>query len=550
MTRRGEINVIFYWLSIMGGFFICPISSFATTNNVVINEIAWMGTSSSTNDEWIELYNNTNQDIDLAGWALKAADGTPDVRLEGTIVANGYFLLERTDDTSVSNITADQVYAGALNNSGESLKLHDVENNLIDSVDCLEGWFAGDNSTKQTMERISSQNPGSDSNNWQNSQSAGGTPKAQNSNEQQVSSSDEQIDEDITGGGTTPSLPNRPPTAKAGTDITALVNQEISFDASQSSDPDNNILTFFWNFGDGATDTQEKTTHIYSYPGQYLVSLFVSDSEFSDLDIITVNIYSQSVIISEFLPNPEGEDEENEWIELYNQNDQIANLTGWQLDDQEGGSFPFTFPANSLIAPHQFLVLRRAITKIALNNDADQVRLIYPNGSVGAEISYLAEGKEGSCVAFGGQGYFWTKIPTPGTANIISSAKLKNQEENFSSNNPQPVIKQTQELPNTLAATTYLSQSQEFSTLNPPLNSNNNLQEQFRSWTPNRSPTPKPAPKPETPKSNLSQQSASLAQKTRSNQKANLILILSIIISASLLTSWLLTLIRKKSKIH
>lgn len=34
----------------------------ATTNNsVVINEVAWMGTSYSYTDEWIELHNNTTK---------------------------------------------------------------------------------------------------------------------------------------------------------------------------------------------------------------------------------------------------------------------------------------------------------------------------------------------------------------------------------------------------------------------------------------------------------------------------------------------------------
>ena len=37
---------------------------------------------------------------------------------------------------------------------------------------------------------------------------------------------------------TPPTVVNNPPTANAGTDITALVNQEISFDGSQSSDQD------------------------------------------------------------------------------------------------------------------------------------------------------------------------------------------------------------------------------------------------------------------------------------------------------------------------
>ena len=65
---------------------------------VVINEVAWAGTQSSSNDEWIELYNPSSQAVLLDGWTLKAADGSPNISLSGTIPAGGYFLLERTDE--------------------------------------------------------------------------------------------------------------------------------------------------------------------------------------------------------------------------------------------------------------------------------------------------------------------------------------------------------------------------------------------------------------------------------------------------------------------
>lgn len=118
---------------------------------VQINEIAWMGTTVSANDEWVELYNDGTEAVSLDGWRLRASDGTPDIALSGVIVAGGYFLLERTDDTSVPNIAADLIYTGALSNSGETLNLSDAAGTLIDSIG---GWSAGDNSTKATMERV------------------------------------------------------------------------------------------------------------------------------------------------------------------------------------------------------------------------------------------------------------------------------------------------------------------------------------------------------------------------------------------------------------
>jgi phosphatidylserine/phosphatidylglycerophosphate/cardiolipin synthase-like enzyme len=154
----------------------------APSLNIIINEVAWMGTTASYNDEWLELYNNTSSAIDLSGWTLKALDGSPAISLSGSISAGGYYLLERTDDNTVSEVNADLVYTGALGNSGETLELRDSSGNLIDSVDA---WYAGDNTSKATMERIDSQASGTESTNWVTSTDTYtegyGTPRTLNS---------------------------------------------------------------------------------------------------------------------------------------------------------------------------------------------------------------------------------------------------------------------------------------------------------------------------------------------------------------------------------
>lgn len=162
--------------NILLGFiiFLWPIVLNAEESKILINEICWMGTSNSSNDEWIELYNSSNEIIDLTGWVLKAEDGNPTISLEGIINPNDYFLLERTDDESVPAIPADQIYTGSLGNTGEWLKLFDDKNNLIDQIKAIENWPGGDNNAKQTLERVSAGV-------WQTSLNVNGTPKAQNS---------------------------------------------------------------------------------------------------------------------------------------------------------------------------------------------------------------------------------------------------------------------------------------------------------------------------------------------------------------------------------
>jgi hypothetical protein len=142
---------------------LSPLSA-ANPRDVVINEVAWMGTAASSYDEWIELYNNTDEAIDLTGWKLEAADGTPSIMLFGIIPARGFFLLERTNDDTVKDIRADLIYGNdgpswALKNEGEILYLKDPSNTIIDTANgdggpWPAGTAAGGKPPYATMERI------------------------------------------------------------------------------------------------------------------------------------------------------------------------------------------------------------------------------------------------------------------------------------------------------------------------------------------------------------------------------------------------------------
>ncbi len=149
--------------------------------DIVINEIAWAGTSAYTDqDEYIELYNNTNQDITLFSptntskwWKLMIGDKEISISkiINGIIPKNGYYLFERTDDRTVNEIPADIIYTGVMKNSGERLRLLDGNNQLVDEVNCSgTAWFAGSSTTYASMEKTNSQLSGNTSTNWQTNQ--------------------------------------------------------------------------------------------------------------------------------------------------------------------------------------------------------------------------------------------------------------------------------------------------------------------------------------------------------------------------------------------
>ena len=135
--------------------------------DVVISEVAWMGTKANYNHEWLELYNNLNQAVDLSGWRLQAGDGSPEIILEGIMPAHTYRLLERSVDGTVANISANHLYVGTLDNDGEYLYLKDGLSNVIDELNFVSGWPAGHNETKSSMERIDFLKSGNTADNWQ-----------------------------------------------------------------------------------------------------------------------------------------------------------------------------------------------------------------------------------------------------------------------------------------------------------------------------------------------------------------------------------------------
>jgi PKD repeat protein len=72
---------------------------------------------------------------------------------------------------------------------------------------------------------------------------------------------------------------NLPPQADAGDSVSGKVRRDITFDGADSSDPDGNIVSYAWEFGDGNTGNGPNPTHRYADAGKYLATLTVTDND-------------------------------------------------------------------------------------------------------------------------------------------------------------------------------------------------------------------------------------------------------------------------------
>ncbi|OGN13467.1 MAG: hypothetical protein A3J47_03870 [Candidatus Yanofskybacteria bacterium RIFCSPHIGHO2_02_FULL_43_22] len=253
-------------------------SDVKTTGKVVINEIAWAGTEASPNDEWLELYNTENYDINLSGWALKAEDGTPDITVEeGKIIkAQSYFLFERTNDTTVNSVAADQIYTGALGNDGEFVRLIDAAGIVVNTAgNSGSAWPAGSSTGKISMERTAS--------GWKNFT---GSPSAKDANGNFINGT--------------------PGTANSTT-----------------------VVTFSSGGGGGGSSSSPTPTPTPS-PSPTPSPEPEGDSEDGD----TAN--SGDVVINEIAWMGTFENSLCEWVELRNMTDNEVNLVGWKLYEQDG----------------------------------------------------------------------------------------------------------------------------------------------------------------------------------------------------------------------
>jgi len=132
-----------------------------------------------------------------------------------------------------------------------------------------------------------------------------------------------------------------------------------------------------------------------------------------------VSAATSDLVINEVLPNPAGDDTQNEFIEIYNQGLVEEDLTGLYLDDAEGGSAAYLFPADTKISAGGYLAFYSKDTKLGLTNSGERARILNSDKTVLTEIIF-GESTEGSSYARKTDGtYEWTNNLTPNAENIF-----------------------------------------------------------------------------------------------------------------------------------
>lgn len=573
MLRTGKLAGIGFIVSVL---FIVHTQA-QQSPSVYLSEIAWAGSSVSTADEWVELVNAENTDIDLSGWKItRLSDGIEKdmvVIEHGRIPAHGNFLIANyVSPKSVLPFTADVVSTGiSLANTKLQLKLYDSNNILLDIADDGIGTpLAGSNALKASMERLFPVSDGTKKDSWVSStilidsadSSKGyGTPKIagyphltldQNHLYYNLGMditirgtivsplyiSDELSLEVVCGSQGASVFKNTNGTFSAIVSVSESVSQctvtladprmvstSTTLQLTQlplsgminiseaMPDPSSgeewielhnqgvvDIDLIDWELDDirGSGSKSYVFPHYPIHAGEFVtvqksvtgIGLNNDGDEVTLLDplgtIVDTTAYGDApedqswvrltersfawsgsqtplrenelperknyyglVKVNELVPNPHGSDEAGEWVELLSTSAEPIDLNGWSLDDEEGGSSPYTFPSGSILQPGQYVVITRPTTEIAFNNDDDSVRLFDPIGSL-VDSSMYTGAKEGESYAYFKTGWQWTDSLTAGGANQTHQKEISRIEsiDTAIAQSPIPDIEITQSVSN------------------------------------------------------------------------------------------------------
>ncbi len=126
--------------------------------------------------------------------------------------------------------------------------------------------------------------------------------------------------------------------------------------------------------------------------------------------LVPASVVAQ-VVINEVLPDPADSDEENEWVELYNNGNEEINISGFILKD--AANHELTIPEGSIIqSKNWFVIYRNGNASFSLNNSGEETVILYDlTNNLLDSFSYSGSATDKS----------WGRIPDGGS---ISPTKL------------------------------------------------------------------------------------------------------------------------------
>jgi len=206
---------------------------------------------------------------------------------------------------------------------------------------------------------------------------------------------------------------------KGGTPGSLLVRDEglSVFNQEETKKSESN----FYRATTSATSEVVIVTSSVSIPISTSVSLVTSTEEEKETEI-----FKPTIIISEFLPNPSGNDQEKEYVEIYNYGEEMIDLQNFVLKIGEK-----KIKLKGKIEPQEYFVISNKDYSFYIRNSGEALKLYFDDQEI-FSISYDSKAPEGQSFSRKEDGDWEFTEPTPGKENVFfkkkTQLKLSEQE--------------------------------------------------------------------------------------------------------------------------
>ena len=390
---RNMKNVVRGLTVLLGLLLVTPlvVHALPAATGILISEVQ-TGSTSAAGEEFIELYNAGAADVDVSNWkvqyfsaSVSGFTGTPtrSVPLHGVLKTNQYYLVA---STGYLTDKANETYTATLAKAGGHVRL--VSPDPTDTTKFVEedllGW-----GTALHPEDTAPPAP-----------AEGSSLQRKTNDDGQYVDTDNNADDFALNNAPTPEGRPLDQTSTDGT--TETTPTDTGQTPADTTDP--------------VSDTTDQTP---------LADATGSATQDVDAPTPTTSLPAQPVQLNELLPNPAApaSDSTDEYVELYNPNDQTVSLAGYKLQTGNNFSYSFVFTAEA-IPGKSYATFYVGQTGLLLANASGKARLIDTTGSVTSETEYDTA-DEGQAWAFIGGSWQWTLLPTPNQTNILLLPAVK-----------------------------------------------------------------------------------------------------------------------------
>jgi len=342
----------------------------------------------SSNGQFVSLYNTTNTTIDMSKYQLEyfnnydlaKASSSRLISLSGLVPPHGYFMVNDSTLQLCYQMTVDSVSLGLSSTAGMVEILSYGQSGVGASVSSgVQDYVA-----------------------WSKTAAVGAQTLPTNTSaflERQPSDGTHNPNVLSPGGGTWLSV--QPSDSNACTIVASSSGTVVQTGLSQLLSP-----------------TEPEAT---------ITSLTDSSVSATTASLPSTDVGLKAPEITEILPNPAGtgNDATDEYVELYNANIVPFDLSGFSVQAGLTTLYTFTFPTGVTLPAKSFTVYYASDTHITMSNGGGQVKLLDPFKNSIATTAVYATAADGQAWALANGKWYWTTTPTPGAANNITQPVSK-----------------------------------------------------------------------------------------------------------------------------